>query len=327
MQVRPVLVIGGVVQDIRIELPDGHADRAICLEPDVKTLALSTTSTFGGGAINVATGLARLEDNVHMLASVGKDARSLGVREFAKQAHIKPIFVINRKLPTGLSVVLAAKDSQSLVTHRGANDTLSFQDVEPHLKGMDLVITHLSGKSSEMLLDVMQARDHEAHVVWSPGVTEIEKGMESFREILQTSPVVILNRQEILSWTSLGIEYVGGVRRAARRVMNAGARAVVVTRGARGSVLYERTSAGVMAVKIPATGGPAIDRVGAGDAYTAGFAHEWRKDGDMRLAAWAGSVNAGAAITEHGAVRGSLEAKDLTQRLQRYPLADALRET
>ena len=87
-----------------------------------------------------------------------------------------------------------------------------------------------------------------------------------------------------------------------RRLSAAGPRVVAVKRGSLGSLVYDREGDRVW--EIPAVPAPAIDTIGAGDAYCGGFLAGLVATGDPLEAGLRGTVSASLAIQDYGAQAG-----------------------
>jgi ribokinase len=92
---------------------------------------------------------------------------------------------------------------------------------------------------------------------------------------------------------------------AARQFSSWGPKAVVIKRGALGSLVYDSQSGQTR--DVPACRVEAVDTTGAGDAFCGGFAATHRLTGDLVTAAQAGAVAASFAISDFG-VDGLLRA-------------------
>ena len=101
----------------------------------------------------------------------------------------------------------------------------------------------------------------------------------------------------------------GPAAEVVRRVLRDGrAEAVVVTDGARGSVLFVRDTEPVPVPAVTLAARPVVDSNGAGDAYVAAYLAEWLAGRSHRDAAVAGAVAGawacGSAGTHTGFVDG-----------------------
>lgn len=87
-----------------------------------------------------------------------------------------------------------------------------------------------------------------------------------------------------------------------RRLAAAGPRVIAVKRGSLGSLVYDRDAGRLW--DVPAVPVPAIDTIGAGDAYCGGVLAGLVATGDPLEAALRGTVSASFAIQDYGAQAG-----------------------
>ena len=100
-----------------------------------------------------------------------------------------------------------------------------------------------------------------------------------------------------------------------RRLSEEGPRVVAVKRGRLGSLVYDRERNATW--EIPAVSVPAIDTIGAGDAYCGGFLAGLVETGDALEAGLRGAVSASLAIQDYGAQAGmEPDRSDVDRRLR-----------
>jgi ribokinase len=123
--------------------------------------------------------------------------------------------------------------------------------------------------------------------------------------------VVLPSEQEIT-------EYFGPIsaQEGARRLLQLGARVVVVKRGAHGSLLHQAKEQHWR--QVPVYPSSAVDTTGAGDAYCGGFLVGLTETGDLLQAALYGTVSASFIIEGFGALHSRLVTRaDAEERLAR----------
>jgi sugar/nucleoside kinase (ribokinase family) len=99
-----------------------------------------------------------------------------------------------------------------------------------------------------------------------------------------------------------------------RMLASSGPRTVAIKRGGLGSLVYDRTRDTLW--EIPALPIPAIDTIGAGDAYCGGFLAGLVETGDPLEAGLRGTVSASLAIEDYGAQAGMHpERAEIARRL------------
>ncbi len=229
-----------------------------------------------GAESNVAIGLARLGHTVAWAGRVGADGfGALILRELRAEGVDTTHAVVDAERPTGLMFVeqrtadLARVDyrrtgSAGAAVHPG--DIAAALGTGPRI----LHLTGITGALSDSARDTVQwvagaARTAGAQVsldvnfrarLWSR-----EQARAMLRPLARHAAYVIAGDDE------LDLVADGNEEQGAAQLLGAGARAVVVKRGALGATLH--TSDG--RVDLPALAVTGVDTIGAGDAFCAGF--------------------------------------------------------
>ncbi|MEM7188017.1 MAG: carbohydrate kinase family protein [Pseudomonadota bacterium] len=169
----------------------------LMLEAGRKLPAEQITTHVGGGGCNTAVGLARRGWETAVLAKVGEDVGAAAIR-----AHLDSNGVEDRLIPcpaaTGTAVMVASHDrNASIFVHRGANETLTADDL-PDFGGLDMVyVAPLSSASADAYADIVR-RAHEAGalVASNPGIRQIATQGRAFLAALSNVDLVSVNRVE-----------------------------------------------------------------------------------------------------------------------------------
>jgi ribokinase len=213
----------------------------------------------GGKGSNQAVAAARLGAASGMVCCVGNDRwgdeaialwRSEGVRE----ALVKRVDV-----HTGLGFVIVAKGGQNVITvDPGANMRLRPEDVER--AGYEISRSSVMLAQLEVPVETVVAA---AEIARRAGVTTVLNPAPARRlsaEQLSLFDVITPNRQEFQ-------EMVGqdSLEDGTRELLNAGAKAVVVTLGEEGAFVAVHGDG----YRVPAPRVVAVDPTGAGDAFSA----------------------------------------------------------
>jgi len=288
-----ILVVGDVIDDV-IVVPHGP------IRPDTDTVS-DIRSTPGGSAGNTAAWLGHLGIEVEFHGMVAAADLSRHSAEFERYG-VEPRLQGHATLPTGAIVILVAGDSRSMLTERGANDSVDLDLIE--VSGFAAL--HLTGYSiftrpdaAPVVALIRRARAAGLAVSVDPGSAGflLDYGVERFLTVIEGATIVVPNLEEARVLTSLQepTEVAGAL--AARF----GTAAVTLDReGAMVAVRAGTVTAGP-AVAVPAVAASIVDPTGAGDAFTAGFLAEYLAGGDAVTAATAGTKLAAIAVSELGA--------------------------
>jgi fructokinase len=236
----------------------------------------------GGGPFNAARTVARLEQPAAYLGRISRDRFGSRLRGLLADDGVRLDTVVDTDDPTTLA--LAELDAGGGATYRFyARGTSAFGltaeaalavlppaidmlhvgtslALEPVADALEAVAAHVAGESLVML-------DPNCR----PSVIE---DPEAYRQriwrVLASTDVVKVSDDD-LAWLDPGTPAID----AARRLLEPGAAAALLTRGAEGAVVVTAGDA----VEVPAPRVEVVDTIGAGDAFGGGFLAHWRREG------------------------------------------------
>lgn len=234
--------------------------------------------TVAGSESNVAIGLARLGHDVEWIGRVGDDEfGALVLRTLRAEGVDVRHAVLDPSRPNGLLVFEhRIADVTRVMYYRAdsAGSALNAADVLPQLSG-DVTILHVTGVTSALGATPAEAvseavpRARSAGTMVSLDVNfrsrlwSADAARATLRPLLPQVDVLFGSADELL----LMADGADDVDAAAAQLLAGGVRTVVAKLGADGAIAYsgEDTS------KVPARRVPAVDSVGAGDAFVAGY--------------------------------------------------------
>ncbi len=233
---------------------------------------LRIDARIGGSPFNVAVGLARLGRTAALLTGVSTDA--LGDRLAAALAAegVETRFLARMTNPTTLAVVALGPEGEPRYTFYGegaADRSLTREDLPDlpgslsclHFGSFSLVVNPTAGT----LLDLAERERGRRFISLDPNVrANVEPDLERWRREIErfarAADLVKLSEEDLAH-----LDPTASPDRLATTWLDQGARLVVLTRGARGAVLWTRTDR----VDHPGFAVDVVDSVGAGDAFQA----------------------------------------------------------
>jgi 2-dehydro-3-deoxygluconokinase len=233
-----------------------------------------------GAELNVALALARLGRAVTYATRVGDDPFGATIRERLEEAGVHGRVAVDPERPTGVYFRDSGDDSSRHVFYYRAGSAASaLAPVDlPPLEDFALVhATGITAALSPSCLDAVRAAAAGARrftldvnfraALWSP-----ERCREALLPLCAAAEVVFASDDDCAAV-------------APEDALTAGAGAVVHTHGADGADWLAADGARVHAA---APSVDAVDSVGAGDAFAAGFLHAWLDGSDPSAALEAG---------------------------------------
>jgi len=275
----------------------------------------SAIECSGGSAANTAAGIAQLGGKAAYIGKLRNDQLGQVFRHDIRAAGVSFDTAAATEGPsTARCLVLVTPDAQrTMNTYLGACVTLGPDDIDPDVIAAAQV-TYLEGylwdppAAKQAFLKASEIA-HQAGRKVALSLSDpfcVGRHREEFLELVaQHVDLLFANEAEILSLYQ--VESFDTALQAAR----GHAELVVVTRGARGSVVLSgEGSVSVSAEPVACL----VDTTGAGDLYAAGFLYGFTHGYDVGTSARLGGV-AAAEIISHFGARPETALKELAQRI------------
>jgi len=273
----PIAIVGNVNLDIRTAPMPTSPE----LFRDGETSVGAIYEAIGGGGANTALAAARLGGKVHFFGCVGADPLALRLRRHLERFGVTT-HLAEKPAPTGRSIALTWHTHQRhFISCLPSSALLSEQDIDldalvrrgcRHLYRADIWFAPrmLIGGNERLLKRARDASmetslDLNWNPQWNAGdPAETARRIESVSALLKHVSVVHGNERELCRFA--GSENPDS---AVASILGAGAGAVVVHRGGRGSAAFTQSGE---SVEVPACAVTAPrNQTGTGDVFTAAF--------------------------------------------------------
>lgn len=284
---RKIIVVGGMHITNTLSMPKLPSEGATV------NARLSSVSP-GGRGVNQAVGAAKLGHRVSMIGNVGADADYI-FREMARWGVDTTGVSRRAHSKTGQAYIFVDRRGESMTSVLpGANAELSAADIAD--KEELFADAAYCLVQSEVPLEAVEAacraahRHHASTILKPSGCDRLPEGT------LQAVDLLVPNENELDTLVpdadALSLED------KARRLIDQGAGAVIVTLGERGCLLVERGRARAF----PAADFTPADNTGAGDAFISALASYLMYGHTLDEAIEIGMVAAGYSITHEGVI-------------------------
>lgn len=286
-----VVVVGSLNMDLIVRAPR--------LPVGGETLAGHDFSTAPGGkGANQAVAAARLGARVAMVGCVGDDAYGSELRDglLAEGIDCSAVEVAGG-VPSGIASILVDDAGQNaIVIVAGGNGEMSPARVERHetlLANAEVVIVQLEVPAATVEATLSRAHALGRTVILNPAPAVGPLPAHWYGMV----DYLIPNESEAALLTGLPVDSPETALQAAQRLLEAGARRVLITLGRQG-VLY--ADAG-RHLHVPVTPVVAVDTTAAGDTFVGGFVAGLAEGISLEAAIALGQQAAALAVTRPGA--------------------------
>lgn len=283
----------------------------------------SITMTVGGDAINEATILSRLGKRTALASLVGRDAPGDFLLSHCAREGIDASRVRRREdVTTSINVGLVTADGErTFVTNRnGSLWKMTIEDVDLSAIGGAKILSFASIfnnprlDSSAMCAVFERAKTAGMTIAADMIHPRLGETLEDIRPALSYLDYFFPNYSEASLLTG-----EKELSRIAASFQNAGVGTVIVKTGRDGC--YVKGSGDAM--EIPAVRGiRAIDTIGAGDNFVAGFLAALADGEELSRCAVLGNVTASISVESVGATTGVRSFSQVRKRLARYDAKD-----
>jgi sugar/nucleoside kinase (ribokinase family) len=269
-------------------------DGVITLETGTEKLASDLNLVLGGSSAITAFNLARLGASVTFAGVIGTDLFGRFVEEKLTSGGVD-LTGLRRQpdVKSGVTIWHSFEGKRAGVTYAGTSAMLELKDVPDELLtsarhlhiGAYFLQTHLHSDAPALF-----ARAKKLGLTTSVDCNydPSERWNSNLQAVLQHADLFFPNEDEALRITGKL------TAKAAAHDLASLAKTVVVKRGAEGALVVNAATE----FEIPAIPTTAIDTIGAGDSFNAGFLAAFLKGADLHACATAGAV-AGSRNVQH----------------------------
>ncbi len=261
MSAKPIVVVGSSNMDLVIKT--GRIPK-----PGETILGGEFVMVAGGKGANQAVAAARLGAEVHFVARVGRDPFGEKMLENFKRDKIGTDYVVrDEKNASGVAIIVVDEAGEnSIVVAPGANGALQPADVEAAeevIASADSMLLQLEVPLETVTCAARLAARHGTRVILDPAPARpLPEGL------LAAVSLITPNETEAEILTGIAGDDEDSARAQAAAIRAKGVGTVLVTRGARGSLLDDGTSVR----SFPAPNVESADSTAAGDCFNGALA-------------------------------------------------------
>jgi len=295
-----ILVVGSLNADLVVRAPRFPRPGETISGEDLQVIA-------GGKGANQAVAAARLGASVSMLGRVGKDNFGDFLLDNLKSNHVDAQLVQRDDASTGTATIIVDSNGQnSIVLSAGANGKVSSADVKSaSFLDCKLLLLQLEIPLETVLSAAKRAHENGLRVILNPAPAQVIP-----TELIALADFIIPNETELSLLTGISVNDLDPAEKAARKLLEQGAKNVIVTLGSNGALIVTRTKV----TKVNTYPVDVMDTTAAGDAFIGGFATGLLQDKSLEESVRYGCACGALATTKFGA-QPSLPTKEDVEKL------------
>lgn len=349
MRKKKIFTIGGATFDIFVQAKDqaimefstaDSRDKWLCLKHGGKIKIDEITETFGGGATNTGIAFARMGFDTSFVGKIGAEYGDKVIKNLELNGVNTDFVKKTKRDRTAFSNIINTFDGdRTLLAYSGANRFFCAEDLPVNeLEKADWIfLNHLTEKNSKIpntLLSILKKNPH-IKFAWNPGKEQIIQGVRKWRELLERTEILFLNKEEASLFTKIpfqlaGIKkddpkhhihisknflppYADDVSEIMLEFFKNGAKKVVITDGKNGA----QASDGRYIFFCPVYSHKRVDVLGGGDAFASGFTSAQISGKSLDTSLIYGILNAHSVVNQYGAQAGLLKRSDMEKLYKR----------
>ena len=310
------ITMGAAAVDTIVKVP--HLPKA-----DEIVYPLSIEQYPGGSTANIAVGLSRLGESVSFFGKAGDDANGKVICDSFREDGVDTAYLkIEPGNSSGGAFIAVDSDGERVIYSLGGNTLYErWDEIDPaSFDGVEGL--YIGETFDEVGVEAAKlAHKHGAKVFFGPGGIMCSYGLEYLGVVLEHTDYLLVNLPEAKTLSGCDTKEA-----AIERLLEAGAKNLILTEGKNGSGCYSRDGA----ITAPAFPVKAVDTTGAGDTFTAGLLHALSENFTIEQALRFAAACAATAVQSVGA-RSSMptaaQMEIVWPQLSRGDLADRVHAT
>ena len=304
-----VIVIGELNVDLILNNIDSFP------EMGKEKLAHKMDLVLGSSSAIFASNLSSLGAKVGFIGKIGNDIFGNLVKESLKSKNVQiELLKIDDKLKTGATIVLNFDEDRAMVTHTGAMEHLTIDDINPEelakAKHLHVSSVFLQPGIKNNIVEIFRmAKEKGLTTSLDPQWDPAEKWDLDLEKLLPLVDVFIPNEEEIKHLT--GKQNVND----AIDMLNGFANTIVVKMGSKGSVSLRK---GQLNMEPAFLNKNVVDAIGAGDSFDAGFIYMFVQGKELKECQRFGNLMGALNTTAAGGTAAFTNFSEIMEKAKNY---------
>lgn len=256
------------------------------------TIADSYFQNIGGKGANQACAALFLGSEVTFIGAVGNDHNGHNVKKFLWEKGLDTRLKVSKE-PTGVAfIILEEKTAENrILIVQGANNDLQIKDIKENedlFKKNNILLTQFENPVPTIEYVIKRAKEKGMLVIVNPApVKEVSDSVYQYIDYL------VPNEHEL--------QFLSGetqILKGARKLLDKGAKNVIVTLGEKGSILVNRKEM----IEVKPHKVFAVDTTAAGDSYLGALVNKLSEGSGIKEAMEFASKCSSITVTRKGAI-------------------------
>jgi len=325
---KKVICYGSATRDIFVNIKetkiienkkDITAKKLMVFELGAKEYAQGLEETLGGGAVNMAASLAKLDLRPFVFARVSKGEDGKWIIKKMSRLKIKKNYVQQ----TGggnseISVIISDKKNRDHIILRTGDSVVKF-NLEKALKKFRekvdwiLISSQREGWQDDFKKMANFAKSKKAKIALNPSTFQIDKkNYQDLVGVMKNLEILFVNRDEALEIIkNVQGEVKDDIKILSGALKKLGVKVVVITDGEKGAYAIDDNGVYHLTADMIEKRG---DTVGAGDAFASAFLASYIEYKDIQKALCWGIANSASVVSQLGGTNGILKKKEVKLR-------------
>jgi sugar/nucleoside kinase (ribokinase family) len=305
-----LLCIGDAAIDLFMQVDAGlfPVSDKVCFYHGTKIPVEKIATFVAGNATNVSVGASTLGLNVGLYTEVGEDHYGNQILTELRNRKVNTRWI--SKVPksiTNVHVVIVHDKERTIFTHHESRDYKLLD--WPTSKWIFYSSLANGFAKFQAQLTAYKEDHHRTGLVFNPGTFQLNAGLDSLRDILKVTDVLILNREEAFKLLVGKIDVKAALPELHKTLIDLGPKITVITDGVQGASCFDGetlTKVGLFDHDVKIS-----DTTGAGDAFTSGFVSALFYNQPLKEAMKWGAINASFVIRVSGSINGLLTREEI----------------
>lgn len=219
----------------------------------------------GGKGANQAVAAKKLGGDVTFVCKLGRDMFGENALRHYRSIGLDTSLILHSEQPSGVALITVDGEAEnSIVVASGANEDLGVEDVKsvaPIIRDARILLLQLEIPMTSVLEAARIAFEAGVKVVLNPAPAAVLPD-----ELLKYVSILVPNQSESSCISGIEVKDMDSAVAAAGAIRKRGIEEVIITLGARGSLVCDGSVSFVPALKVKA-----VDTTAAGDTFCAGL--------------------------------------------------------